>query len=118
MDSLSGQAQGDQRRSHLRPRAKRSGGNPQDDFRPRIELRQHGEITILPASGAGHDPRCYFQLDHNVDGVDPVGVLKQSAEDGRGDVIGQVAVYPEAAGAEDAFQVERQHISGDHFDVG
>ena len=41
----------------------------------------------------------HFQLDDNVDFVNQRGNLKKAVEDGRGNVIGKIAVNPQALAA-------------------
>jgi len=112
-----GQRHGHEGGSHLGSRTKRAGRNTQDDFRAGIKLSEDGKVGVLPTAGAGGQAGGHFELDDDVDGLDAAGVLEQPVEDGRGNVVGKIAVHAEAVVPEEAWEVQGEHISGNDFDV-
>ncbi len=114
--SLTGRAHPDQRGSDSRPRPERGRWNPQENLRPHIELRDGGKIAVVAPAGPRHEPRGDFELNDDGHEVNFLRVLEEPVENGRSDVVGQVAIDFEAP-ASQSHKVELEDISRDDFDV-
>jgi hypothetical protein len=113
-----GQAQGDERGGDFGRGLEGAAGNLQGDFGVGEVLGEDGEVAVVAGAGAGGEALGDFELDDDVDGFDLRGVLEEPVQDGRGDVVGEIAVDAHAPVGEEFCEIELEDVAGDDGEVG
>src|SRR5205807_7181658 len=76
-----------------------------------------GKVAIIATAWTRRHARGDFELYHEKRRLEPVRMLEQTVHNGRGNVIGKIAIHPEALKTSEFSEIECQDIAGDHFDV-
>ena len=79
--------------------------------------KDSGKAWTKPATFTSDQAQRYFQLNHDMDFVDELGDRKKSMQDGRSDVIRQIAVKPYAPSRGNRREVGFQDVSGDNGQI-
>src|SRR5204862_7840904 len=77
----------------------------------------HGQIAVVSRARLGDQAQRDFQLNHYMDFVDELGDRKKSMQDGRSDVIRQIAVKPYAPSRGNHSEVRFQHVTGNNCQI-
>ena len=113
----SGHAETYQRGRNFGRRPERPWRNPERDLRPAEPLRNHGEITVIAASRLRDDSHRNLELNHDMNGRDPVRVLEEAVQNGRSNVVRQISVNGKALAACQFLKIDSHHIAFDDFHV-
>jgi len=116
--ALARKPQRDESGSDFRRRVERIARNFEDKFGARIELGEDREITVIAPARLGNEAMSNFGLDDDVDFVDPLGKRKKVMEDGRSNVVGQIAVDTDPPAGGNCGDVGFQNVAGDDVEVG
>jgi len=117
LGAFAGQTQSEQRGVHFRRRAERAAGNVQHEFGPREVLCQDGKIAVVARAGLGGEAQRDLVLDDNVNLVNELRIGEQVMQDRRRDVIGQVAVNPDAPPLAEHGDVRIENVRGNNLKI-
>jgi len=109
-----GKAKGDQRRSHFRRRAERTGRELQYELWPRVKLGGDGKITVIFVAGLRGEAQGHFQLDHDVNFFYLIGERKEAVQDRRSDVVRKIPVEADAPAGRKRAQVDLERVPWNH----
>ena len=116
--SFAGEAEGDEGGSDSGRRVEGAARNFENEFGAGIELREDREIAVVARAGLGGEAESDFGLDDDVNFVDEIGEVEEVMEDGRGDVVGEIAVDADAASGGEGREIGFEDVAGNDIEVG
>ena len=116
--AFAGKAECDQGGGDFRWRLECFARNFENEFGTRVELRDDGKITVIARARLGRKAESDFRLNNDVNLVDEAGEGEQVMKDGRGDVVGKIAVDADAAAGSDGSEVGFENVARNDGEIG
>ena len=116
--AFAGEAEGDEGGSDSRRRIEGAARDFEDEFGAGVELREDREIAVVARAWLSGEAEGDFGLDDDVNFVDEIGEGEEVVEDGRGDVVGEIAVNADAASGGECGEIGFENVAGNDVQIG
>ena len=115
--ALTGKAERDQRRSDFGRRRESVARNLEDEFGPRIKLREDGKVAVIASAGRGGEALGDFGLHDEVHFVDVRRKPEEMMQNRRSDVVGQISVDADPAASGERGEIGFENVARDDGEI-